>query len=115
MVLPKGLPSRTDFSLFPLGLVRLYPNPYGLRGFQSLVSQNFLKSVSIPFNPYGLKITEQALRRFGSFFLEYAGELRIFCMWDVDQRQFLKARKDVFVDWFWKNKIYHACNNVYNR
>jgi hypothetical protein len=36
-------------------------------------------------------------------------------MWDVDQRQFLKARKDVFVDWFWKNKIYHACNNVYNR
>jgi hypothetical protein len=34
-----------------------------LRGFQSLVSQNPLQSVSIPSNPYGLKITEQALRR----------------------------------------------------
>jgi hypothetical protein len=34
-----------------------------LRGFQSLVSQNPLQSVSIPSNPYGLKITEQALSR----------------------------------------------------
>jgi hypothetical protein len=34
-----------------------------LRGFQSLASQNPSQSVSIPFNPYGLKITEQALRR----------------------------------------------------
>jgi hypothetical protein len=33
-----------------------------LRGFQSLVSQNPSQSVSIPYNPYGLKITEQALR-----------------------------------------------------
>jgi hypothetical protein len=33
----------------------------GLRGLQSLVSQNPLQSVSIPSNPYGLKITEQAL------------------------------------------------------
>jgi hypothetical protein len=32
-----------------------------LRGFQSLVSQNLSQSVSIPYNPYGLKITEQAL------------------------------------------------------
>jgi hypothetical protein len=32
-----------------------------LRGFQSLVSQNPLQSISIPSNPYGLKITEQAL------------------------------------------------------
>jgi hypothetical protein len=30
-----------------------------LRGFQSLVSQNFSQSVSIPSNLYGLKITEQ--------------------------------------------------------
>jgi hypothetical protein len=35
-----------------------------LRGFQSLVSQNPPQSVSIPFNPYGLKITEQALSSF---------------------------------------------------
>jgi hypothetical protein len=35
----------------------------GLRGFQSLVSQNSLQSISIPSNPYGLKITEQAIRR----------------------------------------------------
>jgi hypothetical protein len=34
----------------------------GLRGLQSLVSQNPSQSVSIPSNPYGLKITEQALR-----------------------------------------------------
>jgi hypothetical protein len=34
----------------------------GLRGFQSLVSQNPSQSVSIPYNPYGLKITEEALR-----------------------------------------------------
>jgi hypothetical protein len=33
-----------------------------LRGFQSLISQNPLQSVSIPSNLYGLKITEQALR-----------------------------------------------------
>jgi hypothetical protein len=39
-----------------LGLVHF------LRGFQSLVSQNLSQSVSIPSNPYGLKITEQALR-----------------------------------------------------
>jgi hypothetical protein len=32
-----------------------------LRGFKSLVSQNPLQSISIPSNPYGLKITEQAL------------------------------------------------------
>jgi hypothetical protein len=32
----------------------------GLRGFQSLVSQNPLQSISIPSNPYGFKITEQA-------------------------------------------------------
>jgi hypothetical protein len=32
-----------------------------LRGFQSSVSQNLSQSVSISFNPYGLKITEQAL------------------------------------------------------
>jgi hypothetical protein len=47
-----------------LGLVRFYPNPYGLRGFQSQISQNPLQSVSIPSNPYGLKITEQALKGF---------------------------------------------------
>jgi hypothetical protein len=41
---------------------RFYPNPYGLRVFQSLVSQNLSQSVSIPFNPYGLKITEQVLK-----------------------------------------------------
>jgi hypothetical protein len=35
-----------------------------LRGFQSPVSQNPLQSISIPSNPYGLKITEQALRGF---------------------------------------------------
>jgi hypothetical protein len=34
----------------------------GLRGFQSQISQNSLQSVSIPSNPYGLKITEQALK-----------------------------------------------------
>jgi hypothetical protein len=33
-----------------------------LRGFQSPVSQNSLQSVSIPSNPYGLKITKQALK-----------------------------------------------------
>jgi hypothetical protein len=33
-----------------------------LKGFQSLVSQNLLQSISILSNPYGLKITEQALR-----------------------------------------------------
>jgi hypothetical protein len=33
-----------------------------LRGFQSLLSQNPLQSISIPSNPYRLKITEQALR-----------------------------------------------------
>jgi hypothetical protein len=33
----------------------------GLRGFQSLVSQNIFQSVSIPSDPYELKITEQAL------------------------------------------------------
>jgi hypothetical protein len=33
-----------------------------LRGFQSLASQNPPQSISIPSNPYGLKITEQALR-----------------------------------------------------
>jgi hypothetical protein len=42
-----------------LGLVRFYLNPYGLRGFQF---SNSLQSVSIPSNPYGSKITEQALR-----------------------------------------------------
>jgi hypothetical protein len=33
-----------------------------LRGFQSLASQNPSQSISIPSNPYGLKITEQALK-----------------------------------------------------
>jgi hypothetical protein len=33
----------------------------GLKGFQSLASQNPSQSISIPSNPYGLKITEQAL------------------------------------------------------
>jgi hypothetical protein len=37
----------------------------GLRGFQSLVSQNISQPVSISSNPYGLKITEQALKYFG--------------------------------------------------
>jgi hypothetical protein len=37
-----------------------------LRGFQSLISQNLLQSVSIPSNPYGLKITEQTLRVLGT-------------------------------------------------
>jgi hypothetical protein len=53
------------WKLYILGLVRFYPNPYGLRGiegFQSPVSQNPLQSISIPFDPYGLKITEQGLR-----------------------------------------------------
>jgi hypothetical protein len=34
-------------------------------GFQSLVSQNPFQSVSISYNPYGLKITEQTLKRYG--------------------------------------------------
>jgi hypothetical protein len=58
LILNKGI-------LAPLGIVWFYPNPYGLRGiegFQSLASQNPSQSVSIPSNPYELKITEQALR-----------------------------------------------------
>jgi hypothetical protein len=46
------------------GLVRFYPNPYelgGLKGFQSLVSQNIFQSVLISSNLYGLKITKQSL------------------------------------------------------
>jgi hypothetical protein len=38
----------------------------GLRGFQSLISQNLSQSVSIPSNPYRLKITEQALNKKGN-------------------------------------------------
>jgi hypothetical protein len=42
-----------------------------LKGFQSLVSQNSLQSVSIPSNPYGLKITEQALNVLSFFCLKF--------------------------------------------
>jgi hypothetical protein len=38
-----------------------------LREIQSLVSQNPLQSVSIPSNPYGLKITEQALKEYWGY------------------------------------------------
>jgi hypothetical protein len=51
MVLPKGLPSRTDFSLFPLGLVRLYPNPYGLRGIEGVSIPSKSKFLEIRINP----------------------------------------------------------------
>jgi hypothetical protein len=48
-----------------LGVVRFYPNPYGLRRIEEILIPGKLKFISIrinPFNPYGLKITEQALR-----------------------------------------------------
>lgn len=39
----------------------IYPNPYELSEFQSLVNQNTLKFVLIISNPYVLKIIEQPL------------------------------------------------------
>jgi hypothetical protein len=57
------------FYIMFLGVRIAYTRPYsilpqsiwieGLRGFQSIVSQNLSQSISFPSNPYRLKITEQ--------------------------------------------------------
>jgi hypothetical protein len=56
---------KTEYLDMPLMPCSVLPQSIwigGLRGVQSLVSQNLSQSVSIPSNPYGLKITEQAVK-----------------------------------------------------
>jgi hypothetical protein len=56
-----------------------------LREFQSLVNQNPSQSVSIPYNPYVLKITEQALVFTISdrIFLDFGGVRKIY-VFEID-------------------------------
>jgi hypothetical protein len=60
------------FGFTPIHIYRLNM----IEGFQSLVSQNLFQFVSILSNPYGLKITEQALR----------GPMDVGAHWDALRR-----------------------------